>query len=335
MADTTLHPQKPPLTPVPVLVPKLQLGNEAGKSAATAQPQPTDGDASPPHAGRPLLRSFTGSAAAGFCVSLLCHLVLFILLAVWIFDVRIPLVPMLIDGANKTGVPLELEDAPEISLTNRGGEIRNVPTVPAARLLATPSDIGKLPTDLTDSVDLPPSQTAGSGNAAGEGNDDAGTGAIPHGDVKVSKNVVRKGSFRVWAIPEKPQPRKPYYIYIEVIVPKDLGKPYRATDLDGTIRGNESRYDKSSADYLQQIPSDRRLARLGGPEYRKHTFRRDTRGKRWVWVDPKNRFGYLPVVDGKALLMIKVPGAETERIKDTIKIRSKLLKEQQTLEIVF
>ena len=208
-------------------------------------------------------------------------------------------------------------------------------TVPASRLLAPPSDSGTLPTDLTDSIDSNPEKTDGAGKSKGEGEDDTGKGTAPQGDVKVSKNVVQKGSFRVWAVPEKPVPKKPYYIYIEVTVPKKIRRRYRVSDLVGTIRGNESQYDKGSEDYVQTIPWDLRLAKLGGPIYRRHTFGRDTRRKRWYWINPKRRNTILPVVNGKAVLMIKVPGADTQRIKDTIIIRSKLLKEKQTLEIVF
>lgn len=327
MADTTLHPPKPPASPPPLPVRRAP----AGDAKTAEQPQPIDADQS---AKPPLLRSFTSSAATGFCVSLLCHVVLFAILAVWMFNVQIPLVPMLIDGANKTGVPLELDDLPEISLTNQGGKVEQVVTVPASKLLATPAEHPLQPA-APDFVPATPKTSNGNGNATGAGNDDAGKGSLPSGDVKVSKNVVKKGSFRVWAVPEKPLPRKPYYIYIEVTLPKNFKKRYLVRDLVGTIHGNESKYDRNSLDYVQTIPWDSRLARLGGPGYRHHTFRRDTRRKRWLWVNPKNRFSSLPAVDGKAVLMIKVPGAETERIKDTVKIRSKLLNEKQTLEIVF
>jgi hypothetical protein len=47
---------------------------------------------------------------------------------------------------------------------------------------------------------------------------------------------------------------------------------------------------------------------------------------------PRGRF--LPVKDDVAQLAVPVPGAERQ-VKDTIVVRSKLLKEQQTLEIVF
>jgi len=330
MADSSLTKPVPATSPPPVPVRRLAPGREtqSGPPSSTVE-------ASLPATDQNLLRWFTNSASLGFTVSLLCHILLLLVLALWMFDVRIPLVPMLIEGANKTGLPTDLQDLPEISLTEQGGKQRNVATLPASKLLAQPTDRGQLPTDLTDSVDLSPSKTAGGGNTTGTGEDDAGKASAPHGDVKVTRNAVTKGSFRVWSIPEKPVPRKPYYICIEVSVPNKLGKRYLVKDLTGTIRGNESQYDKNSEDYVQSVPFDARLARLGGPEYRHHTFRRDYNRKRWLWVNPKNRFNSLPVVEGKALLMIKVPGAETERIKDTIIIRSKLLKEQQTLEIVF
>ena len=42
----------------------------------------------------------------------------------------------------------------------------------------------------------------------------------------------------------------------------------------------------------------------------------------------------VPVHDGRAQLLIRVPGA-AELVKDTIRVRSKMLRENQELEIQF
>jgi hypothetical protein len=49
---------------------------------------------------------------------------------------------------------------------------------------------------------------------------------------------------------------------------------------------------------------------------------------------PQNVRGFLPVVDHQTQLVVEVPGAEA-LVKDTITIRSRVLSESQTLEIVF
>jgi hypothetical protein len=49
---------------------------------------------------------------------------------------------------------------------------------------------------------------------------------------------------------------------------------------------------------------------------------------------PQNVRGFLPVVDHQTQLVVEVPGAEA-LVKDTIVIRSRVLRESQTLEIVF
>lgn len=51
-------------------------------------------------------------------------------------------------------------------------------------------------------------------------------------------------------------------------------------------------------------------------------------------VIPESAAGYLPVHDGMTQLVVKVPGAYA-LVRDSIRIESKLLKEKQSLEIVF
>jgi hypothetical protein len=42
----------------------------------------------------------------------------------------------------------------------------------------------------------------------------------------------------------------------------------------------------------------------------------------------------LPIVDGVVQILIQVPGADA-LVKDTVSVKSRSLKEQQTLELVF
>lgn len=112
-----------------------------------------------------------------------------------------------------------------------------------------------------------------------------------------SGKVVTKGSFAAWTEPEDPTPGEDYKIVILVKLPDRLNK-YRASDLSGMVIGTDR--------YSQSIP---------GPEF--------LRGN-----------SYLPVQDGVAQLVVKVPGAD-RLVKDTIRLRSKLLNEEQDLEIEF
>lgn len=72
-------------------------------------------------------------------------------------------------------------------------------------------------------------------------------------------------------------------------------KTYRARDLSGIVSGTDS--------YTQRLP---------GP----------------LW-------GELPIIDNSVQLAIPVPGAKRAFVTDTIRIRSRLLKERQTLQIQF
>lgn len=49
---------------------------------------------------------------------------------------------------------------------------------------------------------------------------------------------------------------------------------------------------------------------------------------------PKSKKGNLPILKGEAVLEVAVPGA-AKLVEDTIRIRSKVLDEEQTLKIVF
>ncbi|HUG90644.1 MAG TPA: hypothetical protein VML55_07420, partial [Planctomycetaceae bacterium] len=138
--------------------------------------------------------------------------------------------------------------------------------------------------------------------AAGEGAG-GGTGlALPRG-----VNAVTKGSFTAWTVPEDPQPAQVYIIVIEIEVPERV-KNYRLLDLSGIVIGTDL--------YTQQIPFDprnpssTRTVRDGKP------------------VTLRDLRATLPVHEGRVQLVIEVPGA-AELVRDTIKVRSKLLKEEQ------
>ncbi|MFQ5730933.1 MAG: hypothetical protein ACE5KM_03150 [Planctomycetaceae bacterium] len=280
-----------------------------------------------------LVRMLIGPESMGFTFSVLLHTLMLLVMALWVFDLTIPIEELLISGSSKVGIQHDLLESPEISLTAAGGELKAERLVPPSALLPPTSPDFELPAGVKQAVEKVAVEGAGNDDKQGDGNDDDGKAKAPTGGSRRTANAVTKGSFTAWTVPEKPVPRKPYYVIIEVRVPKKFGTRYKADDLAGIIRGNESKFG-FDRDYRQRIPWDDTLKKLGGPTYRRHTFRIGARDK-WIWLNPRARYKIIPVIGGRAKIAIKVPGADVPRIKDTITIRSKLLKEKQTLEIVF
>lgn len=149
--------------------------------------------------------------------------------------------------------------------------------------------------------------------AVGSAAKDAGQeGESPFFRIPESGLAVTKGSFTAWTDPANPQPGQLYQIIIEIRLP-DRVKSYRLSDLSGIVIGSDS--------YRQHLPFDRdspSAARVtGGAEY--ETVRRNTR---------------IEVIGKTLQLAIKVPGAE-RLVRDRIRIKSRRLKEEQEITLVF
>lgn len=153
----------------------------------------------------------------------------------------------------------------------------------------------------------------GEGDQDGDGNGNGG------GEFKFKPmgNAVTVGSFTAWTIPKDPDLNQDYLIVIQVKLPYNYKSPrYRATDLSGLVVGTD--------DHRQAIPWDRRW---------QNTTSTPTLDGGERLVTPKNY--YLPVKNRVAQLIVRVPGSKVPATRDTIKLESKILKEKQTLEIVF
>lgn len=150
---------------------------------------------------------------------------------------------------------------------------------------------------------------AGQGDSTGDGFGD-GEGFL----FKMPKGgkAVAKGSFSAWTVPQDPGPGEDYMIVIRIKLPPET-KFYRVSDLAGAVQGSDS--------YALKIPFDK-----------EHPERNVTerKGK----VVPLKLTDYLPIVEQHVQMMVKVPGAQ-QNVRDKIEIRSKLLKENQQLELVF
>jgi len=111
--------------------------------------------------------------------------------------------------------------------------------------------------------------------------------------------AVTKGSFTAWTVPEDPAPREDYLIVIQIRVPEKLRK-YRKEDLSGFLEGDDG-YETPLGNFT---------------------------GKGF----PKQFYGRF---DDKAhQFVIRIPGGAA-KVHDTIQIRSKILREDQTLKITF
>ena len=137
------------------------------------------------------------------------------------------------------------------------------------------------------------------------------------------KNAIRAGNFSVWCWPiigprllgevkhgtpgEFPRPGQHYSIVIRMRVPKGRSS-VSIRDFKGTVRGTDS--------YRQNIPED--------------TFFYSAAGR----LTPTRVRPRIPVIDGTVELIVRVPGANAY-VRDTIKIYSEILDEEQELELIF
>jgi hypothetical protein len=117
------------------------------------------------------------------------------------------------------------------------------------------------------------------------------------GKLNLPRKFFSKGSFTVWTDPQDPTPSEDYHIVIQVDVreARHQGDKYPKHDISGSVEGTDN--------YRQKF---------GG----------------------RQSLGYLDVTDGHVQFRVLVPGA-ARLVRDTIEVRSEMLKEEQTIEIVF
>lgn len=125
--------------------------------------------------------------------------------------------------------------------------------------------------------------------------------------------AVTKGSFTAFTLPANPQPRQAYSIVIEIRLP-DGDKVYRVTDLSGKVVGSDG--------YTQKIPYDSRAPGASGYPVENGGIKR---------LESRT---VLDVVRNRVQIIIKVPGG-AQLVRDVISVRSRKLKEEQELELVF
>jgi hypothetical protein len=117
-------------------------------------------------------------------------------------------------------------------------------------------------------------------------------------EVEIPANAVTQGSFTVWTVPSDPVPNQEYKIVIDVEVP-DSSNGYQWSDLTGTIVGTDG---------FRMTLSKKYSGKNGPVRYTQHK--------------------------GMPRLIVDIPGA-SKRVRDTIKVNSKVLDENQTIHIEF
>ncbi len=160
----------------------------------------------------------------------------------------------------------------------------------------------------------------GSGNGFGGGDGD--------GFLRLPRGAVTAGSFAAWTIPQgldnslrpmrerrerpaqpgdSPLPGEVYWIVIRIKLPANSAT-YSLSDLTGSVRGTDK--------YVQVIPDGVFILSKDGR------------------LEKPSRTGKLDVTNRSIDLVMRVPGAES-LVKDTIELKSKLLKETQRLTLEF
>jgi hypothetical protein len=147
------------------------------------------------------------------------------------------------------------------------------------------------------------------GAADGAGTDDKtapGAGEDAVFQLPKGGKAIQQGSFAAWTIPADPRPGQDYVIVVEVTLPDETDK-YLRTDLSGQLIGTDG--------YKVMIPDGREWNGLG-------------------WLRPR-RTPLFRREGEKARIVFFIRGAHQALVRDTIQIRSRLLDEQQKLQIVF
>lgn len=256
---------------------------------------------------------FNGNEGAGLAISFVVHLILLMVLAVPVLDSfeNEEGFTTLVDNAMDEHV---IFDAPLDTLVAMP-ETSSAQDALEAKIFDPTSAYQEFIPELK--VDQ---QTALAGEGDGTGND----GELGGGRVAEPENAVRAGNFSVWNWPifpgriagqprfgtpgESPKIYQSYFIVIRIKAPKEK-KFVRLSDFSGSVVGTDG--------YRQKIPDDAYFFRANGDLMKARSNMR------------------MPVIDGTAELLIKVPGASYAEVKDTIRVYSRIIDEEQEIELVF
>jgi hypothetical protein len=275
---------------------------------AARPPRPLDVRTTEPPPGKRWLERWTGHESSGFLTSLLLHIAILLALAIPIVDEVRPGAPLALfvsQAARDEAVEFELID------TELRGRSRTDEPAPGPPLVSVP-----LPrfTESVRQVLTKPSEGGSGGEGLGVASTDGGAGT------GLPKHAVQQGNFAAWWVPkierygEKVEPGQlprvgqDYNIYVQVRLPADR-KSFRIEDLSGEIVGTDG-YKQLIPDRAWVVDEQGELTRAAGKPL-------------------------LRVTQGVVQIVFKVQGAGKAGVRDTIRIKSRLLNEEQTLVLVF
>ncbi len=242
------------------------------------------------------------TASCGYGVSLIFHMVMLAGMSAIVYTSMDDNVSVVTTITDADGMPIEFTEIMDLTVESAGSSENQLPQLTKIPITNAEAEISS---SLLDS-------TASNAGNNGEGGDtDEGFGfmfSMPQGG-----KVVSRGSFSAWTVPEDPEPRKDYMIVIRIKLPEKT-KLYRISDLSGKVEGSDF--------YEQYLPFDPNRKDLGA---------RSELGGQIVKLRTSSR---LRVIKNHVQIMIPVKGGDTQ-IRDTIHIKSRMLDEDQKLEIEF
>lgn len=249
-----------------------------------------------------ILAWLISNASCGYGVSLIVHTVLLLAMSAIVYHSMDDnqSISMIITDAD--AMPVEFTEIMDLTVEPAGSSQNQLPQLTKIPITADEAQISSSLLDSTASM---------AGNNGEGGDTDEGFGfmfSMPEGG-----KVVSKGSFSAWTVPEDPEPRKDYMIVIRIRLPEKT-RLYRISDLSGKVEGSDF--------YVQHLPFDPNRKDLGA---------RSERGGQVIRLRSSDR---LRVINNHVQIMIPVMGGDS-LVRDTIHVRSRMLKEDQTLEIVF
>lgn len=271
-----------------------------------------------------------GGGGISLLLSFFLHVILLALLAIPVFQIlkQEQTITSVVQSFDDGGLAIGDPGGMELSLANVAPPSIN----PMQNLLIDPSSLAPtlLPSvNPSDLPMLPGDSKGGKGGKGGKGKGGGfgiGDGIGGEGGIRIMEppNAVRAGNFSVWPWPiigndikgkvihgepgSSPAVLQPYHIVIRLKVPEGR-RSVNLSDFSGQVIGSDR--------YTQKIPQDSWYYNAQGDLVRGRTGRS------------------IPVIDGTAELLIRVPGAGSAAVRDSITVSSRLTDEEQKIELQF
>ena len=301
-------PTAPPV-PIPADAPRKMGRSEAIREERRRRKQAAidlglkdaDSEDEPKNWREQLWRWLISEGARSLVTSLAFHILLLICLSLIILTQvgENQAISMIMGDENAMPDPFQEVD---LSFETTGGEVA---TAPQLQKIERESAESVLQNDLDKLLNV-----TGTGEGTGGGEGFGLAFKMP-----TSGQAVTKGSFTAWTVPKDPRPGQDYKIVIQIQVPETVTR-YRLSDLTGRVIGTDK--------YTLDIPYEIQFNRYG-------TRIQKTQSGELEFV---RKGDFARVVDNQVQVIVNVEGAK-QLVQDTIEVKSRMLKEEQKLEIVF